>query len=315
MIIFLYSLNMKIGILGRTNLLLKTGNYLSKMGYKIGFVWTCKPEKFYNVGYDDFKKFAQKNNSIYLTGLNLKKNIDFLKNANVDLCISCNWLNILPSWFLNYFKFGILNAHMGDLPKYKGNACPNWAILNFEKKIALTIHKMTTELDSGPVLSKKYYKINDDTYIHDIYEWSEKISPGLFEKSIKAIKKKKLIPQDTRIKTLRCFPRKPEDSKLNWNNKTRSVLAIIRASSYPFEGAFCFLNNNIKKKIVIYKAKRFSPKYDFFAIPGQICERKQNTIIVSTKDGMIQLLEFKLNNLSQIRSLAEVTKSMRNRLT
>ena len=239
---------MKLGILGRTSLLLETAKYLSKKGYEISFVWTCKPENFYSVGYKDFKKFAKKNNSIFLTGINLRQNLNLIKDTDVDLCISVNWINILPLWFLNYFKYGILNAHFGDLPRYKGNACPNWAILNFEKKIALTIHKMSSKLDSGPIISKKYIKINENTYIKEVYEWAEKNAPSLFEKSIELIRKKKLIHQNRGIKSLRCFPRIPEDSKLNWDNTSKSILAIIRASSHPFAGAYCFLNDNIKKK-------------------------------------------------------------------
>ena len=45
-----------------------------------------------------------------------------------------NFSNLISKDFLNFFKFGVLNAHYGDLPRYKGNACPNWAILNNEKK-------------------------------------------------------------------------------------------------------------------------------------------------------------------------------------
>ena len=68
---------MKLGILGRTGLLLGTAKHLSAKGYKISFVWTCKPEKFYTIKNEDFKKFAKKNNSIFLTGINLKKEFKF----------------------------------------------------------------------------------------------------------------------------------------------------------------------------------------------------------------------------------------------
>jgi len=45
------------------------------------------------------------------------------------------------------FRHVILNAHAGDLPKYRGNACPNWAILKGEKRVVLTIHQVSENLD------------------------------------------------------------------------------------------------------------------------------------------------------------------------
>ena len=72
----------------------------------------------------------------------------------------------IPNKIINYFNYGILNAHGGDLPRYRGNACQAWAILNGENKIGLCIHKMVGgELDSGDIISRDYLDIGENTKI------------------------------------------------------------------------------------------------------------------------------------------------------
>ena len=81
---------------------------------------------------------------------------------------------------MKIWKYKEILTKYESLPKYKGNACPNWAILNFEKKIGLTIHSMSDDLDSGPIFCKIFKKIGSDTYIGDIYDWMDKKIPTLF---------------------------------------------------------------------------------------------------------------------------------------
>ena len=57
----------------------------------------------------------------------------FERFVEADVVVSINFINVIPkSSFIGKFRFGVINAHAGDLPKYRGNACPNWAILNDE---------------------------------------------------------------------------------------------------------------------------------------------------------------------------------------
>jgi methionyl-tRNA formyltransferase len=85
---------------------------------------------------------------------------------------------------LNQFKYGIINAHAGDLPRFRGNACPNWALLVNENKIVLTLHKMTVDLDAGPILLQRQYPLNTNTYIKDIYEFLSENVPTMFVQEV-----------------------------------------------------------------------------------------------------------------------------------
>ena len=306
---------MNIGVFGRTRYLLQSVEKLHNEGHKIKFIYTCKAEKYYDKKEIDFQKLAQKIGCKFFYGLDISKNLKFIEKLDVDVCISFNWLNIIKKEILNKFKYGILNLHMGDLPRYKGNACPNWAILNFEKKIALTLFKMTEALDSGPIIKKLFFKINKKTYITEVYKWIDNVAPKIYLDSINKIHKIKPVQQNKKIKTLRCYPRKPIDSKINWNDTSLNILALIRASSFPFDGAFTFLNENKNHKVRVFKASKYNVNFKANYINGQVCFFKDNKIIVGCSDGFIILENYKLNNFSKKNSFKQICHSLRNRLT
>ena len=305
---------MRIGIIGRTGTLIYSSEALRKKGHEISFIMTCRSESFYDKNENDFEIYASHIGVPFYNTLTPDILIDEIIILKTDICISINWLTILSDEFLSIFKYGVLNAHAGDLPRFKGNACPNWAILKFEKKIALTIHKMVVELDSGPYLLKSYMNIDEYTYINDIYTWIEKKIPQMFVNSLDLLNTQGFIEQDKNIKTLRTYPRIPEDSRINWATNRKDIIALIRASSKPLDGAFCFLNGT-DIKVTIYRATNFDIEFDYYAIPGQVCMKFNESPVVATKDGLIVIEDCTINELNHKDSKSYITKSLRNRLT
>ena len=153
---------MKLCIIGRSEILLETIKKLHEHNHKIKLIISSKKSEHEKIDLIDFKKFAKKINSDFIetNNINSIKIQKILKNQKFDLGISVNNPILINSETISLFKHGILNAHSGDLPKYRGNACSNWAILNGEKKIALTIHFMDEKLDSGDIVKKIFFPIN-----------------------------------------------------------------------------------------------------------------------------------------------------------
>ena len=140
-------------------------------------------------------------------------------------CFSINFINILPASFIEKFRFGIINAHAGDLPRYRGNACPNWAILNEESDC--TFHEMNEILDGGDLIRKKYF-ILKDTYIGEVYEWTKWFLKGLSrgKNAYRRLYYKKK-------KENHCeHSRHPEDARLDFH-ESGTIHKLIRASK-PF---------------------------------------------------------------------------------
>ena len=307
---------MRIGFMGRSRFLLDTIKLLSKnQNHKICFIWTSKSEDYYDCPEEEYKDLANILNCDYYFSAKIEEIEPRINFDKVDVVISMNFVNLIPKEFLDKVKFGILNAHAGDLPKYKGNAVTNWAIINDEDKIVLTIHEMLPELDSGPIYEQEDFLLEKSKDISHVYEWLGQTIPNLFNKAINEINEgNKPIPQ-RKTKPLRVFPRKPEDSRIIWSEGARKIHNLIRASSHPFEGAYCYLNNDKSRLVRIFRCEEIDLPYDFFAIDGQILEYGKEFFIVSSNNQAIKIYDFHLNNLNKKDSLKEIVKSMRNRLT
>ena len=295
-------------------MLLKTARFLVSKGHDIAFVWTSKSENYYNADENDFKILADDNKCIFLNTTDLQNNLEIIRSLKVDVCISINWINKVPKEFRRLFKYGVLNGHGGDLPRYRGNACLNWAILNFEKEVGLTIHKMVDQLDAGPYLHKEYLSINDNTYIGEIYLWLENTFPNAFHLALNKICSIGFLEQDPDIIPLRTFPRRNSDSKIDWTKNSKDIIALIRSSSHPFDGAYCFLNSSERLKLNIFFACYYRPEYQFNAVPGQVCLVYKQDVIIASGDGMVRLMDYSLDGAEKNASTVLISKSLRNRL-
>lgn len=295
-------------------MLLETGRLVEESGHELVFVMTRRAESFYAADEKEFEAFSRDKGITFIESKDPFEAREKIMALQADVVLSVNWPNLITQEEIDMFPLGILNAHAGDLPRYRGNACPNWAILNFENQIGLTIHRMTAELDAGPYIRKSFFPIDTETYITDVYEWLDNEIPRLFVEALGAIKTEEFVKQRNDVVPLRTFPRLPTDSKINWHDSARNVLALIRASSRPFPGAYCFLNGG-NETLRIFRASEFRPKYEFLAVPGTLCEVLQGNPVVATASGLVVLEDFAFDGLPQSDSSTKVLRSMRNRLT
>lgn len=310
---------MKIAIIGRTEMLYETAELLLKQDHSIKIIITAKEAPEYKKTARDFEKLANKIGARYLytSRISNKDSINFIKNVvEIDIGVSMNYINVISQEVIELFPYGILNAHGGDLPRYRGNACQAWAILNGEKFIGLCIHKMIGgELDSGDIISRDYLNIDINTKIQDVYNWMSEKIPQLFLKAISELEKdKKYIlerqsenPEDA----LRCYPILPEDGRIDWSRSNIEILRLINASSEPYGGAFCEYK---EKKLIIWDAEVYEDRERYCAVPGQIAgiEKEKGCVIIITGKGKLKLLDIEYNG-HRTRP-ANVIKSIRSRL-
>lgn len=310
---------MRVAVLGRTKALFDSINALINAGHTITLIGTCKESPEYTVSTENFRKKAATLGVPFFNNPNINSDeiTDLLKSSMSEIAISVNWLTVLSEKAIHAFPRGILNAHAGDLPRYRGNACPNWAILNGEKKIALTIHFMEAHsLDSGPIVIKQQFPLNDSTYIGDVYQWMEKIIPLSFLEAVNGLENGSLIPtpqpSDPQL-SLRCYPRIPEDGLIDWNNNAENIVRLIRASAEPFAGAFTFWGDT---KIIVWRARAGDYPCPSLAVPGHVLWRagRSGEVAVATREGVLFLEEIELLSQGRLRP-CDVLKSNRIRLT
>lgn len=308
---------MKIALIGRTEILLETAEKLISRGHKIPIIITCKEAAEYKKTTKDFEYFSKKINAKYICTQKINTNdiVQSIKKSNADIGISMNFCGIIDTKIIDIFKHGILNAHAGDLPKYRGNAVLAWALINGEKRIGLCIHKMVgNELDSGDIIIRKYYNnVTLNTKIRQLYTWIEKEIPMMFCEAIELLENDENYILEKQSKNskdiLRCYPRLPEDAKIDWNKSNIEILRLINASSYPFDGAYSEYDGKIIK---ILDAEIYNDNEIYSAVPGQIAIINNNEVVVITGKGKLVIKEIKINDI--VIRPTSIIKSIRTRL-
>ena len=309
---------MKIGIIGRSKLTYDSMVLAKEEGHDITFIVTSKEAPEYSKTSSDFRKFAIKYDIPFLhdAKINVEKLRQLTTMSSTELCISINYNGILNEEIINFFPNGILNAHGGDLPRYRGNACQAWAIINGEEKIGLCIHRMVGgELDSGDILGRKYYPININTKIGEVYKWFERDIPTLFLEVIEILKSNPSYMLETQskdpLKALRCYPRMPDDGRIDWTQCAEQILRLINASSEPYSGAFSYDQKG--RKVTIWRASLIQDNENYLAIPGQIAQIINEGCVVISGRGKILLREVSIED--ERGSPSEFFKSIRTRFS
>ena len=228
--------------------------------------------------------------------------------------MSLNYSSIISQDIIDLFPLGVLNAHGGDLPRYRGNACQAWAILNGEDKIGLCIHSMIGgEVDSGNIIDREYLNIDINTKVTQCWEWMAQRIPVMFLNSIQKLEQKADYVLEVQSKdpkdALRCYPRIPEDGRIDWNKSNIEMLRLINASNKPYAGSYCFYED---KKLIIWDAELFEDDEIYVAEVGQVASvEKDGSITVITGSGKLKINEIECDAF--IGKPSEIIKSIRKR--
>jgi methionyl-tRNA formyltransferase len=306
---------LKVAIIGRTEVLYETACNLRASGHEIVCIVTSKEAREYMRNADDFRNLAIQWNIPFICSPTSGECYSFLSSKQADIAISINYASIIPAEIVNIFPHGILNAHGGDLPRYRGNACQAWAILNGEKRIGVCIHKMIgNELDSGDIIARDYMLIDDTTKITNILAWMRHRIPQLMIEAIEKLAYNTSYILESQSKdpknALRCYPRRPEDGKIDWKKSAIEILRLINASNKPYAGAFCEFEN---ERLIIWDAELAEEEEAFCAIPGQITIIGEGFVEVVCGAGKLKLLEIEFEG--RIAAPSEIIHSIRKRLS
>ena len=285
---------MRIAIIGRTEILFETAQNLLKQGYTIPLIVTAKEASTYIKTAQDFQLLAEDIGAKYIQTVCISEIMDAVYSLpTIDIAVSINYPGIIPQVVIDFFPFGILNAHCGDLPRYRGNACQAWAILKGEKRVGLCIHKMVgDELDSGDIINRDYFPVNINTKITEVWNWMVSHTPKMFQIAIDRLRDDPTYVLERQSKkpedALRCYPRKPEDGRIDWNKSAVDILRLINASNKPYAGAFCEFE---ERKMIVWDARLVEDNENYIAVSGQVITIGDGYFEVATGSGKLKVLE------------------------
>jgi len=156
-----------------------------------------------------------------------------------DLILSVYYRNMISAKILGLAPLGAFNLHGSLLPKYRGRAPINWAVLHGEPRIGMTLHRMVRAPDAGAIVDQEGVGIGPRDTAEQAFRKVLPCARHVLERQIDALLAgtAKETPQDDSQATY-FGGRKPEDGRIAWTQTSRQIFNLIRAVTDPYPGAF-----------------------------------------------------------------------------
>ena len=241
-----------------------------------------------------------------------KEIVDILKNINPDVICIVAYGKIIPKEILEIPKYGCINVHPSLLPKYRGSAPIQWAILNGDKETGVTTMYLDEGMDSGDIILQTKTPIDKDETSGELWDRLSKIGAELLVETLEKIENKTA----PRIKQPKEFTLAPmlekSQAKIDWESKTAEEIKNLVRGLNPIMGAYAVLN---QKKIKFWKVDKLSIdefinkypefkeyEYRFLEIdPGTVLYiDKKEAIYIMAKEGILKVLEIQGENAKRM---------------
>jgi methionyl-tRNA formyltransferase len=216
--------------------------------------------------------------------------IEKLRAYNADLFVVVSFGQILKAVVLNLPKIYAINLHTSLLPRYRGAAPVNWAIINGESKTGVTIIRMNEFMDQGEIILQKEVCIEKDDTAITLGERLSQLGADLILQALELIEEQKAtLTVQTESESSYAPKLKKGDGLIDWNQSAYAIHNRVRGV-IPWPGAFTYFHGKIlkvwKTEIVAEGGNRQVPKERFK--PGEVIDVTQSRgIVVSTGEGSI----------------------------
>ena len=146
---------------------------------------------------------------------------------------------MIPEQILACAKIAALNMHGSLLPKYRGRAPVNWAILHGESETGATLHVMEAKPDAGDIVGQAAVGIGPDETATEVFSKVSQAAVGVIEQVLPSLLKGTVPRRANELQKGSYFGgRKPADGQIHWNQTTKQVHDLVRAVAPPYPGAF-----------------------------------------------------------------------------
>jgi methionyl-tRNA formyltransferase len=237
------------------------------------------------------KEFAVQNNLPVFQPTRIKtpEALELFKSHAADVAVVVAYGRILPPTFLEAFPNGAINVHFSLLPKYRGAAPVNWAIVNGETVTGVTTMQMDAGLDTGDILLQKETEIGAEENSIELMQRLSSIGADLLSETLKYIDKLARIPQKHELATLAPIMKK-EDGLLSWMLSAREISGRVRGFQ-PFPSSFTFYG---VKKLTIWRCRPSTIAHSLKQ-PGEILAAKGDDLLVFCGgDSVLQIDELQI---------------------
>jgi methionyl-tRNA formyltransferase len=203
-----------------------------------------------------------------------------------DLILSVYYRNMIGMKVLNLAPLGAFNLHGSLLPKYRGRAPINWAVLHGESRIGMTLHRMVKAPDAGNIVDQEGVAIGPRDTAEEAFRKVLPCAQKVLSRQIGALLAGRAPerPQDEAQATY-FGGRKPEDGRIDWRQSARRIFNLIRAVTDPYPGAFTEVGES---RLMVWWAEPDSAAVEGRSgQPGEILSL--SPFVVATGEGAIEL--------------------------
>lgn len=242
------------------------------------------------------KEFAVSKNLKIYQPEKVRKNIEFIeeiKKLQPDVICVVAYGKILPKEILDIPKLGCINVHGSLLPKYRGAAPIQWAVINGEKVTGVTTMYMDIGMDTGDMILKEEVSIGEDETTGELWDKLSEVGAKLLVKTLKQIED----GTATRIPQGEDFSMAPmlnkEMSKINWNSQSAQEIKNLVRGLNPIMGTYSYLDD---KKIKFWKVDVLPLENENVENGTILKSNSKDGLYIKAKDGMIKVLEIQGEN-------------------
>lgn len=300
---------MKVLFMGTPDIARDSLEALVKSGHDIVGVVTV-PDKPNSRGkkiiYSPVKEFAITNNLKIYQPETLKGNTKFFEEVralNPDIICVVAYGRYIPKEYISLCKYEPVNVHPSLLPKYRGSAPIQWAVLNGDKETGCTTMYIAPKMDSGDIILQEKVEIGEYETTGELWDRLSNLGAKLLVQTLEELEAgtAKRIPQGEDYSVVSMIAK--DMAKINWNELPNENLKNLVRGLNPFMGAYSLLNG---KKIKFWNIRLegkelFDEERLNKAVPGEILlADSKKGLYIKTIDGVISVLEIQGENAKKM---------------
>lgn len=213
--------------------------------------------------------------------------LPILQEYSPDVIIVVAYGKILPEYILNFPKYGCINIHGSLLPKYRGAAPIQRAVIDGEAVSGVTSMYMEKGLDTGDMLIKKELPIGRETTAGEYHDALASLGGEVLLETLDALSEGTLSPekQDDSLSTYASQLSKAE-GEIDWNNTNEQIYNKVRGLN-PWPKAFSFIGGKRFVVDFVYKSEQSGQ-------PGEVLSADENGILAACGEGSVLIKEIKV---------------------
>lgn len=210
--------------------------------------------------------------------------IERIQELQPDIIFSFYYRNMLCDDILSSAPRGAFNLHGSLLPKYRGRAPINWALVNGETETGVTLHQMVNKADAGPIVGQHKVSISDADTALTLHEKMREASQELLRDLLPKMKGTSLhfTPQNE-AEASYYGRRTAADGEIHWHKSAFAINNLVRAVTEPYPGAFSYLG---QRKLIIWRARPLDIAHE--KLPGTVLST--SPLVVACGEGALEIV-------------------------